>query len=161
MSRRRLTMLAIIPLGLAGCALSDSEPGPPPEDAAVKARERVQQYLDAMVAKDPDLGRSQFCPVLHESFDQAATGPNGDFAEHFTVTQAEITHVQDSDGGQEVTAAVTVSAADQPAVINLRFTVVEIDGQWCIADEVPVDEPSGDDPDQGAEKEQTTSTPRL
>lgn len=134
----------VVPV-LAGCGTDDGPGGggPSPEDAAAEARQRVQSYLDAVKAKDVAAGRAQLCPVLHESFDQVATGPNGDFAEHFTVSAAVITDVRVRDSDHEIGAAVTVSGRPDP--IGLRFTVTRTEGGWCIADEVPVDagQPAG------------------
>ncbi|HEX5543555.1 MAG TPA: hypothetical protein VFX60_18725 [Micromonospora sp.] len=133
-----ITAVAILPLALVGCGLEDTDADQAAaEDAVAKARERVENYLDAMMAKDPSVGREQFCPVLHPSFEEAATGPNGDFADHFTVTEVAITDVRPNDGRQEVSAAVTVNASGQEGVINLRFAVAKEGDRWCIADEQP------------------------
>ncbi|HEX5597936.1 MAG TPA: hypothetical protein VFX61_18270 [Micromonosporaceae bacterium] len=140
-----VTAAALLPLALTSCGLL----GPKIDheaiaaEAAAKSRERVQNYLDAMKTKDPNLGREQLCEVLRPSFDTAATSPNGDFADHFTVTDAIITEVRANGGEQEIDAAVTVSAAGQDSAINLRFTVRKIGEQWCIADEVPVEGSAG------------------
>lgn len=142
-ARRPVTVIAaalVLPFALAGCGLLGAvagEPGPPPEDAAAKARERVQGYLDAMKAKDVTLGRAQLCQPMQASFDRAATGPNGDFAAHFTVVQTVITDVRANGGNQEVSTAITVTAPGQDAPIDILFTVTKTGGQWCIAGEAP------------------------
>jgi len=142
-----LAAVAVLPLALAGCGLlGQVKPGPPPEDTAAKARERVQLYLDAMTAKDVAAGRAQLCPVLHASFDQAATGPNGDFAKHFTVRQAVITGIRPDGGAQQVSAAITVVGPARPAPINILFTVTKVGDQWCIADEAPGGDPASPAP---------------
>ncbi|GAB3150733.1 hypothetical protein GCM10027290_38750 [Micromonospora sonneratiae] len=139
MARLRQIVLAatlvVLPLGMTACGSDDGdEGGRAAEDAAQKARERVQGYLDAMVAKNVDAGRTQLCPSLHETFDKAATGPNGDFAKHFTVSAASITDVRADNGTQKVSTAVTV-VGERTSQVGLLFTVVKSDGQWCIARE--------------------------
>ncbi|WP_320067106.1 hypothetical protein [Micromonospora sp. RTGN7] len=135
--------LAILPFALFGCGLGDDEnavdqPGrAPAEEAATKARERVQAYLDAMIAKDSAAGRSQLCAPAQGAFDTAATGPNGDFADHFTVTEAAITDVRPGAGGQEVSTSITVSAGSRKATRPLLFTVTRGGADWCVAAEAP------------------------
>ncbi|HEX2771361.1 MAG TPA: hypothetical protein VHN18_02885 [Micromonosporaceae bacterium] len=135
---------------LGGCGLiGGDEPAAPRASAAPDAvaegagpsRERVQQYLDAMRAKDVRKGRTQLCPVLHPVFDQAATGPNGDFARHFTVPVATIVDVRARGGKQEVVASVTVSTGGRRMVRALKFTVARGDTGWCIDGEVPATAP--------------------
>ncbi|MCT2281228.1 hypothetical protein [Micromonospora chalcea] len=111
----------------------------PAEEAAAKSRERVQAYLDALTARDADAGRSQLCAPMHASFDAAATGPNGDFADHFTVPDATITDVRSGPNGQEVSASVTVAAGSRKATRSLLFTVTRNGADWCISGEVPGD----------------------
>ncbi|MDZ5442712.1 hypothetical protein U2F26_08195 [Micromonospora sp. 4G57] len=141
-----VALLALLPLTLAGCGFGgDDEAGAPAagtqrapaEEAAAKSRERVQAYLDAMAAKDVDAGRSQLCAPLQKPFDAAATGPNGDFADHFTVPQATITDVRSSPHGQEVSTAVTVAVGSRKATRPLLFTVTRSGADWCISAEVP------------------------
>ncbi|WBB79988.1 hypothetical protein O7606_00840 [Micromonospora sp. WMMD882] len=127
---------------LGGCGLGDDEPAEKPdrapaEEAATKARERVQAYLDALVAKDVAAGRSQFCATAHQAFDAASTSPNGDFADHFTVPAATVTDVRPGPAGQEVSASVTVTAGSQDLTRELLFTVTRSGADWCIADETP------------------------
>jgi hypothetical protein len=134
--------LAILPFALAGCGFGDedaaNQPGrAPAEEAAVKSRERVQAYLDAMIAKDVAAGRSQLCAPLHEAFDAAATGPNGDFADHFTVAEAVITDVRPGDRGQEVSTSITVTAGSRKATRSLVFTVTRSGADWCVSGEAP------------------------
>ncbi|MEV0003789.1 hypothetical protein AB0H28_16075 [Micromonospora sp. NPDC050980] len=137
-------LLALLPAGLAGCGSSDdagSAAAPtgraPAEEAAAKSRERVQAYLDALAARDAAAGRSQLCAPMQAAFDTAATGPNGDFADHFTVPQATITDVRTGPRGQEVSASITVAAGSRTATRALLFTVTRTGADWCIAGEAP------------------------
>ncbi|WP_405099066.1 hypothetical protein [Micromonospora sp. NBC_01412] len=136
--------LALLPFTLFGCGLGGGDekaaeqPGrAPAEEAATKARERVQAYLDAMIAKDTAAGRSQLCAPAQEGFDSAATGPNGDFADHFTVTEAAITDVRPGAAGQEVSTSITVTAGAREATRPLLFTVTRSGADWCVAGEAP------------------------
>ncbi|RKF28398.1 hypothetical protein [Micromonospora globbae] len=137
--------LAVLPPALAGCGLVGDAEEPakpdqaPAEEASAKSRERVQAYLDAMVAKDVAAGRSQLCAPLHEAFDGAATGPNGDFADHFEVSQAAITDIRPGPRGQEVDVSVSVAAGTRKATRSLVFTVTRDGADWCIAGEAPGD----------------------
>ncbi|MET7470625.1 hypothetical protein ACFYON_00050 [Micromonospora sp. NPDC005686] len=147
-----LAVLTLLPAGLAACGSGDGGGATlsgkaPAEEAAAKSRERVQAYLDALTARDADAGRSQLCAPMHAAFDSAATGPNGDFADHFTVPQATITDVRSGPNGQEVSASVTVAAGSRTAARSLLFTVTRNGADWCISGEVPVDstvEPTAD-----------------
>lgn len=136
-------LLGTLPFALLGCGFGQEEdpatkPGrAPAEEAAAKSRERVQAYLDAMTAKDVAAGRSQLCAVLQEGFDAAATGPNGDFADHFTVPQAEITDIRPGPQGQEVSTTVSVKAGSRTVARPLLFTVTRDGADWCIAAEAP------------------------
>ncbi|MFG1882096.1 hypothetical protein [Micromonospora sp. NPDC049102] len=114
----------------------------PAEEAAARSRERVQAYLDAMMAKDVAAGRSQLCALLHGGFDLAATGPNGDFADHFEVPQATITDVRAGKRGQEVSVSVSVTAGKSTVTRPLLFTVTRDGGDWCIAGEAPGGHPA-------------------
>ncbi|SCL18198.1 hypothetical protein GA0074692_0343 [Micromonospora pallida] len=144
-AQRRGTLmvaLAVLTLALSGCGFGADEPADEPdrapaEEAATRSRERVQAYLDAMVAKDLAAGRSQFCATAHPAFDAAATGPNGDFADHFTVPEATVTDVRPGPRGQEVSASVTVSVDERAATRGLLFTVTRNGADWCIAEEAP------------------------
>ncbi|WP_233604524.1 hypothetical protein [Micromonospora sp. HM5-17] len=147
MTRRRGAVLAAIlatalPLGVTGCGLADSF-GQEPEEAATpdegpeRARARVQAYLDAMKEKSVDAGREQFCEPVREAFDAVATSANGDFAKHFTVSEAEIIDIRAKGPDQEVSTSITVKSGGRTSSINLLFTVARADGQWCIAQEVP------------------------
>jgi hypothetical protein len=135
--------VAIMPLTVTGCGLRGrphSVPTPdatPSEDAGAKSRDRVQNYLDAMRAKDVTKGRAQLCPEMYEIFDKSATGANGDFADHFTVRVVAITDVRPSGGNHQVRANVTVTASGQSLPVNLLFTVTRAAGDWCIAGETP------------------------
>ncbi|MGC4805755.1 hypothetical protein [Micromonospora sp. DT233] len=134
--------LVILPLTLVGCGFGDDDaadrPGrAPAEEAATKARERVQAYLDAMIAKDVAAGRGQLCAPAQETFDTAATGPNGDFADHFTVTEAAITDVRPGAAGQEVSTSVTVKAGSRKGTRALLFTVTRSGADWCVTAEAP------------------------
>lgn len=139
-----LALLALLPAGLAGCGSGDDEGNAaaptgraPAEEAAAKSRERVQAYLDALAARDAAAGRSQLCAPMQAAFDSAATGPNGDFADHFTVPQATITDVRTGPRGQEVSASITVAAGSRKATRSLLFTVTRTGADWCIAGEAP------------------------
>lgn len=134
---------ATLPALLLGCGIGgDDEPAErpgqaPAAEASAKARERVQAYLDAMTAKDVAAGRSQLCAVMHAAFDAAATGPNGDFADHFEVPQAQITDIRPGPRGQEVSATVSVTAGTRKLTRPLLFTVTRDGADWCIAGETP------------------------
>ncbi|WFE41482.1 hypothetical protein [Micromonospora sp. WMMD998] len=136
-------LLALLPVGLAGCGEADAGGAAAPtgrapaEEAAAKSRERVQAYLDALAARDTDAGRSQLCAPMRAAFDAAATGPNGDFAKHFTVPRATITDVRTGSKGQEVSAVITVAAGSHEADRALLFTVTRTGADWCIAGEAP------------------------
>lgn len=135
----------LLPVTLTGCGLGgdDAEEQAakpqraPADEAATRSRERVQAYLDAMTAKDVAAGRSQLCALLHDGFDLAATGPNGDFADHFQVPQATITDVRTGQRGQEVSVSVSVTAGKSKITRPLVFTVTRDGGDWCIAGEAP------------------------
>ncbi|NJP33443.1 nuclear transport factor 2 family protein [Micromonospora thermarum] len=136
-------LVAALPSVLLGCGIGGDDeaaerPGrAPAEEASAKARERVQAYLDAMTAKDVAAGRSQLCAAMHEAFDAAATGPNGDFADHFEVPQAQITDIRPGPQGLQVSAAVSVTAGTRKLTRPLLFTVTRDGADWCIAGEVP------------------------
>ncbi|MEV6694077.1 hypothetical protein AB0M35_21650 [Micromonospora sp. NPDC051196] len=139
-----LVLLTAVPFTLVGCGLIGGEKKPaeqpgraPAEEALAKSRERVQAYLDAMAAKDVTAGRSQLCAVLHDSFDEAATGPNGDFADHFKVAQTEITDIRPGPLGQEVSTVVSVTVGKREADRPLLFTVTRDGLDWCISGERP------------------------
>ncbi|MGW3602638.1 nuclear transport factor 2 family protein [Micromonospora sp. NPDC005161] len=136
--------LALLPVALVGCGLTGGGDEPsakperaPAEEASTRSRERVQAYLDAMTAKDVAAGRSQLCALLHEGFDLGATGPNGDFADHFEVPTAAITDVRSGPRGQEVSVSVSVTAGKRKTTRPLVFTVTRDGGDWCIAGETP------------------------
>ncbi|PTA43942.1 hypothetical protein [Micromonospora sp. RP3T] len=140
-------VLALLPVALTACgddrsagSADDSASATrqaPAQEAATKSRERVQAYLDALAARDVAAGRSQLCAPLQATFDTAATGPNGDFADHFTVPQATITDVRTGPHGQEVSASITVAAGSETATRALLFTVTRTGADWCIAGEAP------------------------
>ncbi len=144
--RRRaatVVLLTTVSFALFGCGLIGGEdeaekPGrAPAEEATAKSRERVQAYLDAVAAKDVAAGRSQLCAVLHEAFDEAATGPNGDFADHFDVPRTEITDIRSGPAGQEVSTSIAVTAGGKKLTRKLLFTVTRDGVDWCISDERP------------------------
>ncbi|WP_407664398.1 hypothetical protein [Micromonospora parastrephiae] len=141
--RRRVCAVAGGP-GRCGIGGGDEEQAAKPErapaeEAATRSRERVQAYLDAMTAKDVAAGRSQLCAVLQKGFDLSATGPNGDFADHFEVPQATITGVQPGPRGQEVSVSVSITAGKHKVTRPLVFTVTRDGSDWCIAGEAPGD----------------------
>jgi hypothetical protein len=137
---RWLAAVAALPLALGGCGLVGG-PSPDPagsttvDDGSDEARQLVQRYLDAMTAKDTAAGRSQLCAAMHESFDQGATGPNGDFAAHFSVTGASIVDIRPDNGGQQVSTAITVEAGGRKVPARIMFVVARTEAGWCIADE--------------------------
>ncbi|MEV7326914.1 hypothetical protein [Micromonospora sp. NPDC093244] len=151
--------LVLLPVSLVGCGIGGGDEQEaakperaPAEEAATRSRERVQAYLDAMTAKDVAAGRSQLCALLQEGFDLSATGPNGDFADHFEVPGATIDAVEPGPRGQEVSVSVTVAAGKRTITRPLVFTVTRDGGDWCIAGEAPGDAsaPAGPPPPAGA-----------
>lgn len=145
-SRSRVAVLvgvaALLSLGLTACSGSDGDDGAVDPAVAAEAarlsRERVQAYLDAMKDKSVDEGRNQLCEPLREAFDKGATGPNGDFADHFTVAEATVTDVRANGGRQEVSTSITVANKQKKkSTIGLLFTVAKTDAGWCIAGEAP------------------------
>ncbi|WJK36892.1 hypothetical protein [Solwaraspora sp. WMMA2065] len=151
--------LALLISTATGCTVSPQpQPEPTGTDVPIGAEESrrlVQDYLDAMVAKDLDKGRAQLCAATQEIFDASATGPNGDFAESVMVEQGEIVASRPVPVGHEVTATVTAAvgsttlrAGPETIQVRLVFTVTPVgagDGDWCIHDETtaPTDQPSG------------------
>lgn len=143
--RRRVVglaaVLAMLPLGLSGCGVLDTfGQGPdvtstPVDEGPDRARARVQAYLDAMKAKSVADGREQLCVPLQAAFDQSATGPNGDFARHFSVTAASITDIRANGADQNVSTSITVKVGGRATPTKVLFTVARADGQWCIAKE--------------------------
>ncbi|MDG4832206.1 hypothetical protein O7627_23265 [Solwaraspora sp. WMMD1047] len=137
---RWVAAVAALPLALGGCGLvGGAEPDPAGstivDDGADEARQLVQRYLDAMTAKDTAAGRGQLCAAMHEAFDQGATGPNGDFADHFTVTGASIVDIRADNGGQQVSTAITVESGGRKIPARILFVVARTEAGWCIADE--------------------------
>ncbi|MFE9193672.1 hypothetical protein ACFYL6_29130 [Micromonospora sp. NPDC007208] len=137
--------LVLLPVALVGCGIGDEDEEKsatkparaPAEEAATRSRERVQAYLDAMTAKDVAAGRSQLCALLQDDFDLGATGPNGDFADHFQVPEAAITGVRSGPQGQEVSVSVSVTVGKRTVARPLVFTVTRDGSDWCIAGEAP------------------------
>ncbi|RZT80120.1 hypothetical protein EV382_3363 [Micromonospora violae] len=137
--------LVLLPVALVGCGIGgggekESATGParaPAEEATARSRERVQAYLDAMAAKDVAAGRSQLCALLHDGFDLGATGPNGDFADHFKVPEATITDIRPGPLGQQVSVSVSVAVGKRTVTRPLVFTVTRDGSDWCIAGEAP------------------------
>jgi|GEM_PF-1890389 len=150
--------LALLTSTATGCTVSPQpQPGPTGTDVPVGAEESrrlVQDYLDAMVAKDLDKGRAQLCAATQDIFDASATGPNGDFAESLMVERAEIVASRPVPVGHEVTAAVTAAvgsttlrAGSETLRVSLVFTVTPAgsgDGGWCIHDETATPDQPGD-----------------
>ncbi|WP_018830565.1 hypothetical protein [Salinispora tropica] len=143
MTYRRLALgvlggsLLVTLLGCGGDEPAESAEEAPAVESATKARERVQAYLDAVAAKDVAAGRSQFCAVMQPAFDAVATGPSGDFADHFEVSQAQITEVGPGPRGEEVSARVLVTTDADEVIRPLLFTVTRDGADWCIASETP------------------------
>lgn len=139
------TASATVLLASAGCGVfgGDAPDGAggstPVDEGPEQARTLVQAYLDAVVAKDSAAGRGQLCPAMWEAFDRSATGPNGDFAKHFTVPEAAITDIRAKDGAsQEVSTSISIATeGGRPTEVPLLFTVSRTDQGWCIADERP------------------------
>ncbi|MDM4720015.1 nuclear transport factor 2 family protein [Micromonospora sp. WMMA1363] len=135
-------LVAALPSVLLGCGFGSDQPAERPEqasaeEASAKARERVQAYLDAVTAKDVAAGRSQLCAAMHKTFDGAATGPNGDFADHFEVPEAKITDVRPGSRGLEVSTSMSVTTGTRKITRPLVFTVTRDGADWCIAGELP------------------------
>ena len=136
--RRGVAVLAVVAALAAGGCRRDPGPPPPapsPTDDTAAVRKPVEEYLVAMRAKDVNKGREQLCEGMRATFDQNATGPDGDFASHFTVPRASVVTVAGAGDSREVTASVTVQAQGQATAISVLFTVSPFDGGWCIAAE--------------------------
>ncbi|WFE29487.1 hypothetical protein O7623_09975 [Solwaraspora sp. WMMD791] len=137
-----LSASAVLALSISGCTADGSAPQTPAPSAAQspsgqgESEAVVHAYLDAMRSKDVAQGRAQFCPATQPIFEASATGPNGDFAEEFTVPQAEIVGTRQTTVGYEVTTRVTVVTGSTTVPVELVFTVTPADdGTWCIHDE--------------------------
>jgi hypothetical protein len=119
---------------------------PSPTAATVEgeqeSRERVQNYVDAMKAKSVAKGREQLCEPLRPQFDKAATSRNGDFAKHFTVSEAKLTDVRSAGEDREVGVDLVLAAQGQKVPVSLVFTVKQLGGTWCIANEKIAGNPS-------------------
>jgi hypothetical protein len=111
-----------------------------------RAREVVQNYLDAMKAQDPAKGKEQMCPAVHEQFDKTATGEEGDFSPKLTVKEQSITDVQPKgdDGHRVTTRMVVQSKASGANAVNasIAFDVHKLGDLWCIYNEEIVGRPS-------------------
>jgi hypothetical protein len=118
----------------APAAASSVSPG---VDADAAARVPVDNYLSAMKAKDVGKGREQLCASLQAGFDKAATGPNGDFADHFVVNQAQVDKVEQAGNDRKVTATITAApkSGGSSQTISVRFTVQSVSSSWCISNE--------------------------
>ncbi|MFV2009075.1 MULTISPECIES: hypothetical protein [unclassified Micromonospora] len=144
-------VVALLTMTATGCT-GDPEPQPEPTGTDVpvgaeESRRLVQDYLDAMVAKDLDKGRAQLCAATQEIFDASATGPNGDFAESLLVERAEIVASQPVPVGHEVTTTVAAAVGSTTLRVSLVFTVTPAgsgDGGWCIHDETATPDQPGD-----------------
>jgi hypothetical protein len=110
------------------------------------AREVVQNYLDAMKAKDPAKGKEQMCPSLHEQFDKTATGEEGDFSSRLTVKEQSISNVQPKgEDGHRVTTTMVVQAkvsGANPVKADIAFDVHKLGDLWCIYNEEIVGKPT-------------------
>lgn len=137
---------------LAGCGDSGSVSNTPPSagspsspasgasapatpDADVSARAVIDSYLNAMKAKDVRKGREQMCAAVQVGFDERATSPNGDFADHFVLTEANIDRVESAGTDRKVTAKVTVApkSGGSSNTASVLFTVTAEDSRWCIS----------------------------
>ncbi|MFY1699074.1 nuclear transport factor 2 family protein [Solwaraspora sp. WMMA2101] len=140
--RVALPAFVVLVLPISGCTTDAPAPQTPTPSAAQtptgqgESEAVVHAYLDAMRSKDVAQGRAQFCPATQPIFEASATGPNGDFAEEFTVPQAEIAGTRQTTVGYEVTTRVTVVTGGTTVPVELVFTVTPADdGTWCIHDE--------------------------
>ena len=110
------------------------------------ARQVVQNYLDAMKARDEAKGKEQFCPSLHEQFDKTASGEEGDFSPKLIVKDQSITDVQpQGDDGHRVTTTMVVQAkasGTNPVKANIAFDVHKLGDLWCIYNEEIVGKPT-------------------
>jgi hypothetical protein len=118
-----------------GAASSSAPPSDEAADAA--AQGTVQNYLDAMKAKDVAKGRAQMCPAGQADFDKAATTPNGDFADTFTVNAVKVDKVERSGDDRKVTATLTATtkSTKQKKSVSVKFTLQSSGGSWCISGE--------------------------
>ncbi len=116
-------------------AASPSAPSDEAADAA--AQGTVQNYLDAMKAKDVAKGRAQMCPAGQADFDKAATTPNGDFADTFTVNTVKVDKVERSGDDRKVTATLTATtkSTKQKKSVSVKFTLQSAGSAWCISGE--------------------------
>ncbi|MEK8109959.1 hypothetical protein NKG94_47325 [Micromonospora sp. M12] len=73
-----------------------------------------------MTAKDVAAGRSQLCALLQDGFDLSATGPNGDFADHFQVPEAAITGIRSDPQGRRSASRSRSPSPSAPSP-----------GRWC------------------------------
>jgi len=141
-----IATLVVLPLAVTACTdepeLTTAPTSAAPPAGTEESRSLVQNYLDAMRVKDVDQGRVPLCSAMVDMFDTSATGPAGDFADHFTVPAAEIIEIRPVDGGHEVDTAVTVVAGSERERVDLVFTVVADGDGWCIADESLAESPS-------------------
>lgn len=110
------------------------------------AREVVQHYLDAMLAKDLAAGKEQMCPALHEQFDKIATGDEGDFSPKLAVKEQSITKVEPKgEDGHRVTTTMVVQAKESGANAvkgDIAFDVHKLGDLWCIFNEEIVGKPT-------------------
>ena len=134
-------MAAGLAVAAGGCSIADRIVGPPEpspvDESPRKARERVEAYLAAMVAKDTAAGRAQLCPTLAGTFDKTATGDGGDFHPKITVSQASVTDVRADGDGHKVTAAMAVTSGKTTTPVGVTFFVANVGDGWCIAGEEP------------------------
>jgi hypothetical protein len=113
-----------------------SAPVSPGEDADTQARTTVQNYLDAMKTKDVAKGKAQMCPALRDTFDQVATGPNGDFAKHFVLKSAKVDKVEKAGENRKVTASLSLQAnSGETKDATVVYTAQTSGGGWCISNE--------------------------
>lgn len=149
-----MTVLATLTVALAaGCGIGSGSSSGTTTPSASKtvsdedqARQVVQNYLEAMQAKDTAKGKEQMCPALHEQFDKEATGKDGDFSPEIVLKEQSIARVQGKgEDGQRVTATMVVQAkaADaNPVKADIAFDVHKLGDLWCIYNEEIVGKPT-------------------
>ncbi|MFI6757848.1 hypothetical protein ACIBF5_01705 [Micromonospora sp. NPDC050417] len=125
----------LTPTGTPAATAAATAAGTAPDDGPEKARARVRAYLDAMGSKDVEAGRAQLCTPMRAAFDRAATGRNGDFADHFTVSRSSIDDVRAIAGQIEVSTSITVAVGGTTRLVRIFFTLVQGEADWCIANE--------------------------
>lgn len=148
-----LLSTAVLALAATGCGGEDSSASGSPSSAPAKnttppddrAKQTVQLYLDAMKTKDVAKGKQQFCPAMHQKFDETATSEDGDFNQDFTLEQGSITKVEPaSNEERKVSTSLVVKskkAGTNPVKAEIVYSVHELGDIWCIFNEEIVGTP--------------------